>query len=112
VARLLLTGRDRVFSVFPSVGVAAFSAGLAAFGTGLAADSAGESLSAATEGMVTAAGTVTAPGRTGSGEQDQRLTATVTATAANGRVRPDEAWTWAGTGNDKLNVAPSTWTPG
>jgi hypothetical protein len=44
VARLLLTGRDRVFSVFPSVGVAAFSAGLAAFGTGLAADGAGESL--------------------------------------------------------------------
>ena len=64
VARLLLlTGRDRVFSVFPSVGVAAFSAGLAAVGIRLAADGAGESLAAATEGMVMAAGTVTAPGR-------------------------------------------------
>ena len=39
VARLLLlTGRDTAFSVFPSVGVAAFSAGLAAIGTRLAAD--------------------------------------------------------------------------
>ena len=64
VARvLLLTGRDRVFSVFPSVGVAAFSAGLAAFGIRLAADGAGESLAAATEGTVPAAGTVTAAGR-------------------------------------------------
>ena len=64
VARLLLlTGWDRVFSVFPSVGVAAFSAGLAAFGIKLAADGAAESPAAATEGMVTAAGTVTAPGR-------------------------------------------------
>lgn len=63
VARLLLlTGRDRVFSVFPSVGVAAFSAGLAAFGSRLVADGAGESLPAATKGIVTA-GTVPAPGR-------------------------------------------------
>ena len=58
VARLLLlTGRDTAFSVFPSVGVAAFSAGLAAIGIRLAADGAGESLAAATEGMVTAAAT-------------------------------------------------------
>ena len=43
VARLLvLTGRDRVFSVFPSVGVAGFSAGLAAIGIRLAADGAGQ----------------------------------------------------------------------
>jgi anti-sigma B factor antagonist len=54
VARLLLTGRDGVFSVFPSVGVAAFSAGLVAFGIRLAAADAGEALAAATEGMVTA----------------------------------------------------------
>jgi anti-sigma B factor antagonist len=60
---LLLTGRAVGFSVFPSVGVAAFSAGLAAIGTRLAAEGAGESLAAATEAMVTAAGTVTAPGR-------------------------------------------------
>ena len=62
VARLLLllTGRPGEFSVFPGVGVAAFSAGLVAIGTRLAADHAGESLAAATEGMVTAAGTVTA----------------------------------------------------
>jgi anti-sigma B factor antagonist len=52
---LLLTGRAVGFSVFPSVGVAAFSAGLAAIGTRLAAEG--------TEAMVTAAGTVTAPGR-------------------------------------------------
>jgi hypothetical protein len=58
---LLLTGRDRVFPVFPSVGVAAFGAGLAAIGTRLATDSAGKSLAAATEKMVTAAGTVRAP---------------------------------------------------
>jgi hypothetical protein len=51
-----------VFSVFPNIGVAAFSAGLAAFGTRLAAAGVRESLAAATEGMV-AAGTVTAPGR-------------------------------------------------
>ena len=64
VARvLLLTDRAGVFSVFPSVGVAAFSAGLAALGIRLAADGAGESLAAATEGTVPAAGTVTAPGR-------------------------------------------------
>jgi anti-sigma B factor antagonist len=56
VARLLLlTNQDQVFSVFPSVGVAAFSAGLAAIGTRLAADGARESPAAATEGMVTAA---------------------------------------------------------
>ena len=79
---LLLTGRDGVFSVFPSVGVAAFSAGLAAFGIRRAADGAGESLAAATEGMVTAAGTVTAPGRPRRWGKDQRPTATVTATAA------------------------------
>ena len=49
VARLLLlTGRDRVFSVFPSVSVAAFSAGLAAIGTRMAADGTGESPAAAT----------------------------------------------------------------
>jgi anti-sigma B factor antagonist len=58
---LLLTGRAREFSVFPSVGVAAFGARLAAIGTRLATDSAGESLTAATEKMVTATGTVTAP---------------------------------------------------
>jgi hypothetical protein len=58
---LLLTGRAREFSVFPSVGVAAFGARLAAIGTRLATDGAGESLTAATEKMVTAAGTVTAP---------------------------------------------------
>jgi anti-sigma B factor antagonist len=56
VARvLLLTDRAGVFPVFPSVGVAAFSAGLAAFGNRLAADGAGVSLAAATEGMVTVA---------------------------------------------------------
>ena len=63
VARLLLTGGDSVFSVFPSVGVAAFSVGLAAFGTRLAAARVRESLATASEGMVTAAGTVAAPGR-------------------------------------------------
>jgi anti-sigma B factor antagonist len=49
VARLLLllTGRPGVFSVFPSVGVAAFSAGLAAFGIRLTAAGGGESLAAA-----------------------------------------------------------------
>jgi len=60
---LLLTGRAQEFSVFPTVGVAAFSAGLAAIGIRLAADGAGESLAAVTEAMVTAAGTVPAPGR-------------------------------------------------
>lgn len=60
---LLLTGRAVGFSVFPSVGVAAFSAGLAAIGTRLAAEGAGESLAAATEAMVTAAGIVPASGR-------------------------------------------------
>jgi anti-anti-sigma factor len=60
VAQLLLTGQAGEFSVFPSVGVAAFSAGLEAIGTRLAADGGGESLAAATEGMVTAAGTATA----------------------------------------------------
>jgi anti-anti-sigma factor len=57
VARLLvlLTGRAGEFSVFPGVGVAAFSAGLAAFGLRLAAARRRESLAAATEGMVTAA---------------------------------------------------------
>ena len=58
---LLLTGRDGEFSVFPSVGVAAFSAGLAAIGTRLPAHGAGKSLAAATERMVMAAGTATAP---------------------------------------------------
>jgi hypothetical protein len=57
---LLLTGRAGEFSVFPSVGVAAFGAGLAAIGTRLATDGAEESLTAATEKMVTA-GTVTTP---------------------------------------------------
>jgi anti-sigma B factor antagonist len=58
VARLLLlTGGDGVFSVSPSVGVAAFSVGLEAFGTRLAAASVRESLTAATEGMVAEAGT-------------------------------------------------------
>jgi anti-sigma B factor antagonist len=61
VAQLLLTGQAGELSVFPSVSVAAFSARLAAIGTRLAADGTGESLAAATEGMVTAAGTVTAP---------------------------------------------------
>ena len=52
---LLLTGRAGEFSVFPSVGVAAFGARLAAIGTRLAAigtrlatDGAGKSLAAAT----------------------------------------------------------------
>ena len=80
---LLMTGRDGVFPVFPSVGVAAFSAGLAAIGTRLAADGAGEPLAAATERMVTAAGTVTAPLDLEDGEQDRRLTATVTAAATS-----------------------------
>jgi anti-sigma B factor antagonist len=53
---LLLTGLDRVFSVFPSVGVAAFSAGLEAFGTRLAAASVRESLTAVTKGRVTEVG--------------------------------------------------------
>jgi anti-sigma B factor antagonist len=53
---LLLTDRAGEFSVFPSVGVAAFSAGLAAFGIRLAAKRR-ESLAVATEGMATAAGT-------------------------------------------------------
>lgn len=80
VARLLvLTGRDRVFSVFPSVGVAGFSAGLAAIGIRLAAVGVREVLAAATEAMVTAAGTVTAPGRSRDGDQGQRLTATAAA---------------------------------
>ena len=57
---LLLTDRAGEFSVFPSVGVAAFSAGLAAFGIRLAAARRRESLAVATEGMVTAAGTRTA----------------------------------------------------
>jgi hypothetical protein len=58
VARLLLlTARDTAFSVFPSVGVAAFSAGLATIGTGLAATDHGD------------------------GDQDQLMTAMVTATA-------------------------------
>ena len=60
---LLLTGRAGEVSVFPSVGVAAFSAGLAAIGIRLAAEGAGQSLAAAAEAMVTAAGTVTASGR-------------------------------------------------
>jgi anti-sigma B factor antagonist len=60
VARvLLLTDRAGEFSVFPSVGVAAFSAGLAAFGIRLAAKRR-DSLAVATEGMATAAGTRTA----------------------------------------------------
>jgi len=53
---LVLTGWDEVFSVFPGVGLAAFSAGLAAFSGRLVASRAGESLGVATEGMVTAAG--------------------------------------------------------
>jgi hypothetical protein len=58
VARLLLlTGRAGEFSVFPSVGVAAFSAGLAAIGTRLAAARRREPVATATEGMVTATGT-------------------------------------------------------
>ena len=52
---LLLTDQAATFSVFPSVGAAAFSAGLAAIGTRLAADGGGVSLAAATEEMVTAA---------------------------------------------------------
>ena len=46
---LLLAGRAGEFSVFPSVGVAAFSAGLAAIGTRLAADGAGESVRPASD---------------------------------------------------------------
>jgi anti-sigma B factor antagonist len=57
VALLLLTCGDRVFSVFPSVGVAAFSVGLEAFGTRLAAASVRESLTAATEETVAEEGT-------------------------------------------------------
>jgi anti-anti-sigma factor len=56
VAHLLLTGQAGEFSVFPSVGVAAFSAGLAAIGSRLATDGAGVSLAATTEGIVTAPG--------------------------------------------------------
>jgi anti-sigma B factor antagonist len=44
---LLLTGWDRVFSVFPGVGLAGFSAGLAAFSSRLAVSRAGESVAAA-----------------------------------------------------------------
>jgi anti-anti-sigma factor len=48
VARvLMLTGWAEVFSVFPVVGLAAFSAGLSALGGRLAAASAGESAAAA-----------------------------------------------------------------
>jgi len=46
---LLLAGRAGEFSVFPSVGVAAFSAGLAAIGTRLAADGARESVGPASD---------------------------------------------------------------
>ena len=57
VARLLvLTGRDRVFSVFPSVGVAGFSAGLAAIGIRLAAARVREVLAAASRGWTRWAG--------------------------------------------------------
>ena len=56
VAWMLLTGRAREFSVFPSVGVAAFSAGLEAFGTRLAAASVRESLTAVTKRRVTEVG--------------------------------------------------------
>ena len=53
---LLLTRWDREFSVFPSVGLAGFSAGLAKFSSKLAASKAGESVAAAVDGMVTEAG--------------------------------------------------------
>jgi anti-anti-sigma factor len=56
VRLLLLTGQDRVFSVFPSVGVAAFSAGLAAIGTRLAAEGVRESPAAANARPLMAAG--------------------------------------------------------
>jgi hypothetical protein len=77
---LLLTGRAGDFSVFPSVGVAAFSAGLAAIGIRLAAEGAGESLAAATEAMVTAPGrprrSGPAPAADGNGDSSsQRLPA-------------------------------------
>ena len=53
---LLLTRWDREFSVFPSVGLAGFSAGLAKFSSKLAASKAGGSVAAAVDGMVTEAG--------------------------------------------------------
>ena len=53
---LLLTRWDREFSVFPSVGLAGFSAGLAKFSSKLAASKAGDSVAAAVDGMVTEAG--------------------------------------------------------
>jgi anti-sigma B factor antagonist len=78
---LLLTGRDRMFSVLPNVGAAAFSAGLAAIGIRLAADGARESLAAVNEAMVTRRAWSRRRADLGDGDQDQRLTATVTATA-------------------------------
>ena len=57
VARLLLlTGWGREFSVFPSAGLAGFSAGLAKFGSKLAASKAGESVASSVDGVVTEAG--------------------------------------------------------
>jgi anti-anti-sigma factor len=86
VARLLmLTGRAGDFSVFPSVGAAAFSAGLAAFGSRLAAARRQESVAAATEGMVTAAaasGAVNAPA-----PQDRRAISAQLARVTKGQAR-------------------------
>ena len=53
---LLLTLWGREFSVFPSVGLAGFSAGLAKFSSRLAASQAGESVPAAVDGVVKEAG--------------------------------------------------------
>jgi anti-sigma B factor antagonist len=53
---LLLTPWGREFSVFPSVGLAGFSAGLAKFSSKLAASQAGESVPAAVDGVVKEAG--------------------------------------------------------
>jgi hypothetical protein len=86
VARLLLlTDRAGEFSVFPGVGVAAFSAGLAAFGLRLAAARRRESLAAATEGMVMAAatsGAVNAPA-----PQDPRAVGVQLAKVTTGQSR-------------------------
>lgn len=56
VARVLgLTGGAEAFSVFPAVGLAAFSAGLSALGAKLAAAGAGQSAAAAEHGYLGAA---------------------------------------------------------
>ena len=70
---LLLTLWGREFSVFPSVGLAGFSAGLAKFSSKLAASQAGESVPAAVDGVVKEAGSpaaVTIGRGRSSGRQD------------------------------------------